>query len=122
MADSGVDVDTATHLCGTYGARAAIIGAAIATDRSLGERIDRELPYVWAEIDFAVSHDLARTLDDALARRVPLLLVSRDQGLGVCERVAARMAQKLGWDAATSARMLVEYREEVARSRRWQTA
>ena len=121
MADSGVDVDTATHLCGAYGARATIIGAAIAVDRTLGERIDRELSYVWAEIDFAVTHDLARTLDDVLARRVPLLLVSRDQGLGVCERVAARMAQKLGWDAATTDRMLVEYREEVARSRRWQT-
>ena len=38
-----------------------------------------------------------------LARRVPLLLVSRDQGLGVCERVAARLAPILGWDAATTA-------------------
>jgi glycerol-3-phosphate dehydrogenase len=122
MADSGVDVDTATHLCGAYGARATVIGRSIAAERALGERIDRELPYVWAEIDFAVTHDLARTLDDVLARRVPLLLVSRDQGLGVCERVAARMATKLGWDAATSARMLVEYREEVARSRRWQVS
>jgi hypothetical protein len=53
---------------------------------------------------------------------VPLLLVSRDQGLGVCERVAAQLAQIHGWDAATTARMVDEYKAEVALSRRWRTA
>ena len=96
-----------------------MIAKKIAADRSLGERIDPELPYVWAEIDFAVTHDLARTVEDVLARRVPLLLVSRDQGLGVCERVAARLGAELGWDAATTTRMLDEFRAEVALSRRW---
>jgi glycerol-3-phosphate dehydrogenase len=119
MSDLKLDVDTATHLCGVYGARAVELGAMIAKDRALGERIDRELPYVWAEIDFAAKHDLARTLEDVLARRVPLLLVSRDQGLGIAERVAARIAPILDWNAATTARMLDEYRAEVAMSRRW---
>ena len=40
--------------------------------------------------------------------------VSRDQGLGVCERVAASLAAVHGWDAAMTARMLDEYRAEVA--------
>ena len=119
--DFKLDVDTATHLCGVYGARAIVLGQAIANDRSLGERLDHELPYVWAEIDFAARHDLARTVDDVLARRVPLLLVSRDQGLGVCEKVAAHMASVHGWDAATTAQMVEEYRAEVALSRRWRT-
>ncbi len=119
MHEMKLDVDTATHLCGVYGARAVELGAAIAKDRALGERLDRELPYVWAEIDFAAKHDLARTLEDVLARRVPLLLVSRDQGLGIAERVAARLAPILDWNAATTARMLDEYRAEVALSRRW---
>ncbi|HTR53934.1 MAG TPA: glycerol-3-phosphate dehydrogenase/oxidase [Kofleriaceae bacterium] len=119
MHDVPLDVDTATHLCGVYGARAALLGAAIAKDRSLGERIDPELPYVWAEIDFAAQRDLARTLEDVLARRVPLLLVSRDQGLGVCERAAARLAQILDWNATTTAKMIETYRAEVALARRW---
>jgi glycerol-3-phosphate dehydrogenase len=121
MQKHGLDVDTATHLCGVYGARAPELGAAIAAERSLGERLDPELPYVWAEIDFAAKRDLARTVEDVLQRRVPLLLVSRDQGLGVCERVGARLAGILGWDAATTARMLDEYRAEVATSRRWRS-
>jgi glycerol-3-phosphate dehydrogenase len=121
MTEHGLDVDTATHLCGVYGTRATELGAAIAANRELGTRLDPELPYVWAEIDFAARRDLARTVEDVLARRVPLLLVSRDQGLGVCERVAARLATILGWDGTTTHQMIDEYRAEVATSRRWQT-
>jgi glycerol-3-phosphate dehydrogenase len=119
MADHGLDVDTATHLCGVYGTRAPLLAARIAVDRALGERIDPELPYVWAEIEFAATHDLARTVEDVLARRVPLLLVSRDQGLGVCERVGDVLGAQLGWSAAQRQQMLDEYRAEVALSRRW---
>ncbi len=119
IAEHGLDVDTATHLCGVYGARAIELGAMIAADRSLGERMDRELPYVWAEVDFAAKRDLARTVEDVLARRVPLLLTSRDQGLGLCERVAGRLAEIHGWDEAALARMIGEYRAEVELSRRW---
>ncbi len=50
MHDHGLDVDSATHLCGVYGTRAPELGAAIAKDRSLGERLDPELPYLWAEV------------------------------------------------------------------------
>jgi glycerol-3-phosphate dehydrogenase len=121
MDEYKLDVDTATHLCGVYGSRAIVVGQMIAADKQLGERLDHELPYVWAEIDFAAKHDLARTVEDVLARRVPLLLTSRDQGLGVCEKVAARLAGIHGWDATTIAQMLDEYRAEVALSRRWRS-
>ena len=119
IAEHGLDVDTATHLCGVYGARAPELAAAIVANRALGARIDDELPYVWAEVAFAATHDRAKTVEDVLARRVPLLLVSRDQGLGPSERVADVLAGIHGWDAATRARMLAAYRDEVALSRRW---
>ena len=48
-----------------------------------------------------------------------VLLVSRDQGLTICEQVAARLARLLDWNAATTAQMLAEYRAEVALSRQW---
>jgi glycerol-3-phosphate dehydrogenase len=120
MDQHGLDADTATHLCGVYGTRAPIIAAMIAADRSLGERIDPELPYVWAEIEFAATHDLARTVEDILARRVPLLLVSRDSGLSICERVADILGTLHSWGPAQRAQMLDEYRAEVALARRWQ--
>jgi glycerol-3-phosphate dehydrogenase len=115
----GLDVDTATHLCGVYGTRAVALAERIAANRDLGRRLDAELPYVWAEIDFAVQEDLAVTVEDVLGRRVPLLLTARDQGLAVGERVARRMAELCGWDAALTQRNLDEYRAEVELSRRW---
>ncbi|MCX5748393.1 MAG: glycerol-3-phosphate dehydrogenase/oxidase [Proteobacteria bacterium] len=119
MEEHGLDVETATHLCGVYGTRAPVIGAAIALDRTLGERLDPELPYVWAEIEFAARHDLARTIEDVLARRVPLLLVARDQGLAIAPRVADILARVHGWTDDDTTRMLTAYAAEVALSRRW---
>ena len=119
IGEHGLDADTAAHLCGVYGVRARVLGEAIAKDRAAGARINPDLPYVWAEIDFAVEHDLARTITDVLARRVPLLLVGRDQGLDVAAQVAARLAARLGWNAATVERELADYRTEVDESRRY---
>ncbi|MBS1121212.1 MAG: dependent oxidoreductase [Deltaproteobacteria bacterium] len=119
MDTHGLDADTATHLCGVYGMRAPTLAQRITADRTLAERIDPELPYVWAEVEFAATHDLARTVEDVLARRVPLLLVSRDQGLGASERVADVLGKLHAWTPAQRAQMLDEYRAEVALSRRW---
>jgi len=119
MADYKLDVDTATHLCGVYGTRAHLLAARIAEDPSLGERLDRELPYVWAEIEFAATHDLARTVEDVLARRVPLLLVSRDQGVGVCERVADVLGARLDWSPMQRMAMINAFCTEVSLSQRW---
>lgn len=121
MDEMGLDVDTATHLCGVYGSRAPLLAERMKAEPALAKRLDKELPYVWAEIEFAATHDLARTLEDVLGRRVPLLLVSRDQGLDVCEGVADMLGKLLDWSPEQRAAMLEEYRAEVALSRRWRT-
>jgi glycerol-3-phosphate dehydrogenase len=119
MDDHGLDVDTATHLCGVYGTRAPLLAARMNESRDLRERIDRELPYVWAEVEFAATHDLARTVEDVLGRRVPLLLVSRDQGMAAAERTADILGAIHHWTSAQRTAMLDEYRAEVELSRRW---
>ena len=98
-----------------------MLGALIAADRGLAERINADLPYVWAEVEFAVRHDLARTVDDVLSRRAPLLLVGRDQGLDVCERVADRLGAYLGWSPDARAGHIAAYQRAVADSRRFRT-
>jgi glycerol-3-phosphate dehydrogenase len=92
--------------------------------RGLGEpallgRIAEDLPYLWAEVDLDGVVDLARTVEDVLVRRVPLCLRDRDQGLGVAERVAARMAARLGWSGEESTRQVAAYGEYVAATRRF---
>ena len=61
------------------------------------------------------------TVDDVLSRRVPLLLVGRDQGLDVLEAVADRLAAQLGWDEAkrgASSRSTGRRSSEAAGSKR----
>jgi glycerol-3-phosphate dehydrogenase len=95
--------------------------ARIAAEPQLGERLDPELAFVLAQIDVAVDEEQALTVDDVLERRVPLLLRARDQGLAACERVAGRMAEKLGWDRARTDAEVERYRQIVAGTRRFRS-
>ena len=99
-----LDYPAAKHLALNYGVRARILAAMIDERNELGLKLQPDLNYVWAEVEFAFKRDLARTVDDVLARRIPLLLVGRDQGLDVVERVADIGADLLSWTPEVRAR------------------
>ncbi|HTM21883.1 MAG TPA: glycerol-3-phosphate dehydrogenase [Kofleriaceae bacterium] len=111
----------AEHLAEVYGVRATRIADRIRADRTLAEPLEAGLPYVRAELEFAVSDDLALTVDDVLSRRVPLLLVGRDQGLDQVDRTADVCGRLLGWTAADRAREIARYQKTVADSRRFRS-
>ncbi|GAB4529564.1 MAG: glycerol-3-phosphate dehydrogenase/oxidase [Haliangiales bacterium] len=115
----GLDPDIATHLAFTYGTRAEILLAAILDDRALGARMQDDLPYVWAEVAFAIEHDRAQTIDDVLSRRIPLLLIGREQGLDILDRTSDLAAARLGWDEPRRERERAAYRRVVADTRRF---
>lgn len=121
-AKHAIDEETALHLSQIYGVRARILAELIGKRDELGLHIAPDLPYVWAEVEFAVQHDLARTIDDVLSRRLPLLLVDREQGLGVLERVATIMAGLLDWSDEERARQVAFYQRMVEASRRFRQA
>jgi glycerol-3-phosphate dehydrogenase len=114
---TGVAPDIALNLALTYGGRWTELASILGRDRSSQERLDPEFGYVWAQLDYAVETEMAATVDDFLGRRVPLLLMSRDQGLAAAPEVARRMGALLGWDSATRERMLADYQRIVADSR-----
>jgi glycerol-3-phosphate dehydrogenase len=101
------------------GVRSAVLAAPEAADPTAQEAIDPELPWTMAQVDEAIEHELAITLDDVLSRRVPVLLRARDQGLGVAQKVATRMAAGLGWSEERTAEELSCYRAAVDVSRRF---
>jgi glycerol-3-phosphate dehydrogenase len=109
----------AKHLANTYGARAPSVVARVKAESALGERLDPELAYVMAQVDVAVDEEQALTVEDVLGRRLQLLLRARDQGLGCTERVARRMAARLGWDEARTLAEIEHYRGVVANTRRF---
>ncbi len=116
-----IDSKVAHHLAEMYGSRAhdvlAMAQAPGGDDR--WERMQGDLPFIWAEVHFAVVSDMARTVDDVLSRRVPLLLLGRDQGLDVVLRVAEVMAGYLGWDDSEVRRQVAHYQRVVADTRRF---
>ncbi|MCS6916041.1 MAG: glycerol-3-phosphate dehydrogenase/oxidase [Myxococcales bacterium] len=120
LALPGLDAQVAWHLAYTYGGRAmALARRLMAGERALTERLDAELPYLLGEVDLAVEEEAAVRLEDVLARRLPLLLQARDQGLGCAARVADRMATLLGWSAQRKQQELAHYEQVVALSRRF---
>jgi glycerol-3-phosphate dehydrogenase len=81
-----------------YGADALSIREIANTEPDFGERIHPELPYVGAEVVWAAREEMARTVEDVLARRTRALLLGARASIGAAPRVAELMARELGKD------------------------
>jgi glycerol-3-phosphate dehydrogenase len=81
-----------------YGSDAPAIRELIARDAALGQALDAELPYVAAEVVWAAREEMARTVEDVLARRTRALFLNAKAAIRMAPRVAALLAQELGCD------------------------
>ena len=83
-----------------YGADAPRIQEIIRADSKLGERLHEALPYTGAEVVWAVRAEMARTVEDVLARRTRALFLNARAAVQMAPRVAELMAKELGHNAA----------------------
>ncbi len=83
-----------------YGADASSIQALILDNPRLGDQLHSGLPTCGAEIVWATRHELARTLEDVLARRTRALFLNAGAALAMAPQAAALMARELGRDNA----------------------
>jgi glycerol-3-phosphate dehydrogenase len=118
-ADHELGDDVQRHLAASYGARSAEVLAPISEAPELARRIDPELPYLWTEVVHAARTEHVLDVEDALARRIPLMREARDQGLSVCAHAADLIGRVLGWSPERRERSVERYRATVAASRRW---
>ena len=79
-----------------YGSDAGSIRALIATNPALGAPLDAELPIIGAQIAWAARQEMARTLDDVLARRTRALLLNAAAAARMAPAAAALLARELG--------------------------
>lgn len=112
-----IDPELRAHLGGRYGGEARVLMAAIEDDPSLGEPIIEGLPYVRAEVTFAVRHEMAGSVADVLSRRTRAQLLARDDSGDAAEAVAELMAPELGWSSQDAEASVQEYRDELAHER-----
>ncbi|WP_299756510.1 glycerol-3-phosphate dehydrogenase/oxidase [uncultured Pontibacter sp.] len=81
-----------------YGADAEEINLLIADNPELGVKLHKEYPYMYAEVVWAVRHEMARTVEDVLARRLRVLFLNAKAAIEMAPQVAALMAAELGTD------------------------
>jgi glycerol-3-phosphate dehydrogenase len=82
-----------------YGSDAVSIQKLIETDPELQEKLHGDLPYTKAEVLWAVRAEMARTVEDVLARRTRALLLDAKASIEIASEVARLMARELGYDA-----------------------
>ena len=89
------DVDSLNSL-GVYGSDAEKILALATADKRLGQRLHPDLPYIAAEVIWAVREEMARTVDDVLSRRTRALFLNARAAIEMAPAVARLMAKELG--------------------------
>lgn len=98
-----------------YGADAASVRDIANRERSLAEKLHPELPYMEAEVVWAVREEMARTVEDVLSRRTRALLLGARASIECAPRVARLMATELGRDEIWQRQAVEDYRK-VARN------
>jgi glycerol-3-phosphate dehydrogenase len=86
-----------------YGSDAENIRALAATSPSLAAQLHPALPYIAAEVVWAAREEMARTVEDVLARRTRALFLNAAAATAMAEPVARLLADELGYDDAWAA-------------------
>ncbi len=86
-----------------YGSDALGIQELMRATPSLAAPLHAELPYTGAEVLWATRHEMARTVEDVLARRTRALFLNARAAQAMAPEVARLMAMELGWDASREA-------------------
>jgi glycerol-3-phosphate dehydrogenase len=81
---------------GVYGSEANQLKLLLGSRRGWHERLHPRLPYRAGEVVWAGRYELARTVEDLLARRTRALLLDAQASIEAAPRVAALLAEELG--------------------------
>jgi len=92
-----------------YGSDAQLIEKLKEDDESMAAPLHSGLPIIGAEVQWACRNEMARTVDDILARRTRCLLFDARAAIEVAPRVAAIMAAELGRDQPWIERQVADF-------------
>lgn len=98
-----------------YGSDKDVLRKLMEAEPSLAELLHLALPFVRAEVVWAVRHEMARTVEDVLARRTRALFLNARAALEMAPAVVDLMAPELDWNENTRQQQLAAFRE-IARN------
>jgi glycerol-3-phosphate dehydrogenase len=96
-----------------YGSDAQKVRELGDADPGLAVRMHPDLPYVGAEVLWATRHEMARTVEDVLARRTRALFLNAMAAIAMAPAVAEIMARELNRDGAWKTEQ-IRFFEETA--------
>jgi glycerol-3-phosphate dehydrogenase len=97
-----------------YGSDAPAIRELIRERAELGAKLHPELPYCEVEVVWSVRNEMARTVEDVLARRTRALFLNARGAIAAAPRVAELLAEELGRDGAWRDKQVCRF-ESLAR-------
>lgn len=105
------------HLAGRYGSNGEAVRRLEQEHPELAEPIVPGLEYSKAEVVYAAREEMARSVDDVLARRTRARLLARDASADAAPEVARLIAPVLGWSDAQQEASVAAYRALVEAER-----
>lgn len=93
-----------------YGSDAGTLQAMLGEQPGWDQRLHPRLPYCTGEVAWAARYELARTVEDVLARRMRALFLDARASQEVAPTVAAVLAQELGYDQAWQTEQVEQFR------------
>jgi glycerol-3-phosphate dehydrogenase len=111
--DAGEPGGSSAHLASRYGSNRGAIRTLIDAQPELAEPIVPGLEYSKAEVVYAARDEMARSVDDVLARRTRARLLARDASAHAAAEVARLIAPILGWSADDQEASTAAYRALV---------
>jgi glycerol-3-phosphate dehydrogenase len=109
----GLDKEVVVHLLNRYGSLISEVLELITEDKKLAQPLAAGLPYLRAEIVYAVSHEGAMSVDDVISRRTRLAFEAPHAGVDLADDIATLIAPYLGWGAKEKKASVAEYKEQV---------
>ncbi|RNC83048.1 MAG: glycerol-3-phosphate dehydrogenase/oxidase [Balneola sp.] len=107
-------VDRNDHLH-VYGSDIVGINRLLKEQSDLSEKVHPDLPYIKAEVIWAIRNELAVTIDDVLSRRTRALLLDAEASVEAAPLVGRMLADEFGFDEAWVIQEVKEY-EAMARN------
>jgi glycerol-3-phosphate dehydrogenase len=100
-----------------YGSDGEAIRALAAEGASMAARLDPHLPYTAAEIVWGARAEMARTVEDALARRSRALFLNANSAMEMAPAVARLLAAELGRDRGWAESQVEAFKKLAAQYR-----
>lgn len=105
------------HLGERYGTEARFVSDIMQTKPASLQPIVAGLPYTEAEVIYAARHEMARTVEDVLSRRMRARLMARDASAQAAARVGEILQTELGLSESEVLEQVAAYRQSAEREK-----